>query len=617
VSPNRGSAAYARVKLGAGLRFRFYVLVAIGVLAPAAIVAGVSFVRLGRLDASLLLAREEAAQAVAEHVDEELSRELELLQRIASSSAVNLADGNLEPERELLRQSYRQFHFVGGIFLLDEYGKSLLEEPRRDHDISPPPMLAEVLEVLRSGKPRVTSLLPGSPPRVYALVSVMNWQGRVVGVVGAVIDQSITHDSGMLRHALRGDEGFADVVDTNGVVLASTSRTRVRNPESCQKYVGRLAAARRATSGTCQGCHGPSVVPWVLSFAPLAIAPWGVAVLQPEAQVLATSSALPRDFSMYALGIVLVAGVFAWGAARSVTRPIGLLTEAAERIAGERFEQPIPSLGDDEIGRLGRSLDHMRTSLRDHNAYRARISEELEARVADRTRDLERANVQLREREETRAQLLKTVITAQEDERKRIARELHDDTSQNLAVLVMGLETAIQALRSNGPPPRLEEVKALAVHALEEVHRMIYDLRPSVLDDLGLFSAIRWYADRQLGKRGIAVRCEVSEPEPRLPPAYEIALFRACQEAMNNVARHAQAESVLVQVSVEGGVVRIEIEDDGKGFEPTAPAPTDRAHWGLLGIQERASILGGRARIDSTPGRGTRVEIEVPLPAAV
>ena len=95
-----------------------------------------------------------------------------------------------------------------------------------------------------------------------------------------------------------------------------------------------------------------------------------------------------------------------------------------------------------------------------------------------------------------------------------------------------------------------------------------------------------------------------------------IALFRACQEAMNNVARHAQAESVLVQVSAEDGRVRIEIEDDGKGFDSGAPAPTDRAHWGLLGIQERASILGGRARIDSAPGRGTRVEIEVPLPAA-
>jgi signal transduction histidine kinase len=112
------------------------------------------------------------------------------------------------------------------------------------------------------------------------------------------------------------------------------------------------------------------------------------------------------------------------------------------------------------------------------------------------------------------------------------------------------------------------------------------------------------------------VRCELSEPEPRLPPAYEIALFRVCQEAMNNVARHAAADSVLVQVNVEGEALRIVIEDDGKGFDPDAPPADDRAHWGLLGIQERVQILGGRARVDSSPGSGTRVEIEVPLPRA-
>jgi signal transduction histidine kinase len=257
----------------------------------------------------------------------------------------------------------------------------------------------------------------------------------------------------------------------------------------------------------------------------------------------------------------------------------------------------------------------MRTSLRDLIAYRERYQHELEARVLERTTELARANEQLREREEARARLLHMVITAQEDERKRIARELHDDTSQNLAVLVMGIETAIQAIRSGGPTPRLEEVKALAVHALEEVHRLIHDLRPSVLDDLGLFSAIRWYAERHVATRGIAVRCELpGPPEPRLPAAYEIALFRICQEALNNVIRHAHAESVLIQVNAERGELRIEIEDDGRGFDRSLARADERAHWGLLGIEERAQILGGEARIDSTPGHGTRIDVRVPLP---
>ena len=605
------------VKLGAGLNFRFYVLVAIGVLLPAAIVAVVSFVRLGQLDRSLLRAREEAAEAVAEHIDEEISHDLELLQRIASSAKMRLADGDPEPEKDLLARSYRQFNFVGGVFLLDASGAVVATEPRRDASFAPPATLPEVREVLRTGKPKVTGLHgSGDRPHVYALVSVMDWQGKIVGVVGGLIEQSLPHHSKMLRHALRGADGYADVIDATGTILASTDRKRLRAPVSCQPWLSRLVRERHSSSGRCQGCHGSEVVPWVVAFAPLATAPWGVTVLQPESEVLATSHALPRDFSLYAFVILLVAGAFAWGAARSITRPVGLLTAAAERIAGGLFEPPIPTLGEDEVGRLGRSLEHMRVSLRDLIAYKARLSEELEARVADRTRELARANEQLREREEARASLLKVVITAQEDERKRIARELHDDTSQNLAVLVMGLESAIQALRANGPPPRLEEVKALAVHALEEVHRLIRDLRPSVLDDLGLFSAIRWYAERHLGERGLAVRCEVAEPEPHLPAAWEIALFRMCQEAMNNVLRHAQAESVLVQVGVEDGKLRIEIEDDGRGFDPAAPPPEDRAHWGLLGIGERAEILGGKARIDSSPGNGTRVEIVVPLPDA-
>ena len=111
------------------------------------------------------------------------------------------------------------------------------------------------------------------------------------------------------------------------------------------------------------------------------------------------------------------------------------------------------------------------------------------------------------------------------------------------------------------------------------------------------------------------MRCEFGELR-RLPPELETALFRICQEAMSNVARHAQATAVLVQVGVEGGEVVIDIEDDGKGFDGEAVARREgRRPWGLLGIRERAEILGGVARIDSAPGQGTRVEVRIPLPA--
>ena len=147
----------------------------------------------------------------------------------------------------------------------------------------------------------------------------------------------------------------------------------------------------------------------------------------------------------------------------------------------------------------------------------AELEQVNQARAARRRPDAGAGTERLRERDADRGQLLRKVITAQEDERKRIARELHDETTQSLAVLAMGLEAAQDAIRG-GLTPRLDEVKAVAVRTLEDVHRLILDLRPSVLDDLGLFSAIRWYAQRSLETRDISVRCEFGELAWRLPP---------------------------------------------------------------------------------------------------
>jgi signal transduction histidine kinase len=335
----------------------------------------------------------------------------------------------------------------------------------------------------------------------------------------------------------------------------------------------------------------------------------------------AASEALPTQGSGFwwmvlgflAVQIAVTAG-FARGAARSITQPVAVLTGNAEQIASGALDQPIPDLGEDEVGRLGKSLERMRQNLRRNIDEIGEANARLEERVTARTRELNDANERLREREEARAQLLRKVISAQEDERKRIARELHDETSQGLAVLAMGLEAAQDAIRG-GLTPRLDEVKAVAVRTLDDVHRLILDLRPSVLDDLGLLSAIRWYADRHLGSRGISVRCEFGDVS-RLPPEVETALFRMCQEALTNVARHAQATAVLVQVGAEGDEFVIDIEDDGKGFDQADTSkPDGRRPWGLMGIGERAELLGGKATIDSAPGKGTHVTVRVPLPA--
>ncbi len=600
------------------LQARVFMLLGLGVLGPTAIGATALYHRLQVLDGRQMEGRLHAAAAVAGQLDEELTQSLEALQRAATAHHVDLRDANNEPEKAALREAVLQGHFPAGAFMLDAAGNLLAEVPERgERSLAPPPEAPEVREVLQTGRPAVSGVVGGPlGEHVYAMVPVRDWRGEVSGVAGGVLDPSQHHYTTLLRFLKRFPEGAAEVVDRAGRVVASGEGGRTRGLTECRN-VPVLVAERRSLVERCQACHqGRSGGDYrsVLAVAPLKQAPWGVALRQPEHDVLASSEAFPAGLLGLEVALLCLGAIFAWGAARSVTRPVSALTAAAEKIAGGDLARPVPQAGPDEVGRLAYWLEVMRWSLREMLAYVEQANQKLERRVEERTAELNRVNAELRERETELARLYEKVLTAQEDERKRIARELHDETSQSLAVLVMGLDGAAAAIRA-GQTPRLDEVKALAVRTIEEIHRLILDLRPSVLDDLGLLSAIRWYGERYLQPRGISVRCEFERLERRLPPAFEIAVFRVCQEAMTNIARHAEAETVLVQARAEGSALVIEIEDDGKGFDLAEIARRPgRPHFGLLGIRERVELLGGKLIIDSAPGRGTRLHIEVPLP---
>jgi signal transduction histidine kinase len=618
--------AAAEVREGGGppstgaisLRRRVYLLMAVGVFFPLLLMGTAGFFWLQALDERLVAARLGAASAVAAHLDAELNEDLEVLQRLATAVAP-LDVEEPGPVQRAVREAHHALRHRDVVFVLDRAKRILGEEPPGALSEGPRDVLPLVEEVLAGGRPRLSGAIEGARGAVvYELVPIRSWSGEVVGVAGGTFRPERRDFDRMLRLLPRGASGVADLVDGVGTVVASTERVRVGKRADCARRMVQLAQEKKTVARRCAECHddyGVELRPQQhLTFAAVGSAPWGVVLRQPNREALTTEGALP----WYVVVAVLLAqcglaGVFAWGAARSVTSPVEVLTDHAERIAGGELAHPIPDLGSDEIGRLGASLEKMRQNLADLIANVAEVNAQLEQRVAERTRELAVANAQLREREEMRSQLLRLVITAQEDERKRIARELHDETTQDLAVLAMGIDAARDAYRG-GMAPRLDEVKALAVRTLEGVHRLILDLRPSVLDDLGLLSAVRWYADRALEARGVSVRCEFGEL-PRLPPEMETALFRICQETMSNVARHAQATAVLVQVGVEGGQVVIDIEDDGKGFDPNAAQrPDGRKHWGLMGIRERAEILGGVATVESEPGQGTHVVVRIPLP---
>jgi|CXWK01.1.fsa_nt_gi signal transduction histidine kinase len=217
-----------------------------------------------------------------------------------------------------------------------------------------------------------------------------------------------------------------------------------------------------------------------------------------------------------------------------------------------------------------------------------------------------------------RGELLHRVVSAQEAERQRIARELHDGTGQTLTALGLGLAAAADRLDSDPEAVRrqLADMKTMNAQVLQEVHNVIADLRPSILDNLGLLPALRGHIRTFEQRTGIQAQLLTQGKSARLKPDIETTVFRIVQEALTNVVRHAGAGSVLVQVVFGESDVRLSVDDDGRGFDVVGAlaAADGRAAWGLLGIQERASLVGGTAEIDSRPGQGTTVRVAIPDP---
>ena len=220
--------------------------------------------------------------------------------------------------------------------------------------------------------------------------------------------------------------------------------------------------------------------------------------------------------------------------------------------------------------------------------------------------DLQRKEIQ-------RGELLARVINAQEEERKRIARDLHDGPVHSISMVSLRLgglaeqkSAGLRWMRES-----VKEVRATMLTALEELRRIIYDLRPSSLDDLGLGPALRAYGKSHLEANGIRFVWQAGGLPQHLAPPVQTALFRIVQEGINNIARHAKAHTARVSLTCVDGHIVVEIEDDGVGFSPQEAL--DRGGVGLLGMQERATLLGGNFRVESRPGQGARLRVQAPI----
>jgi signal transduction histidine kinase len=256
-----------------------------------------------------------------------------------------------------------------------------------------------------------------------------------------------------------------------------------------------------------------------------------------------------------------------------------------------------------------------------------RARDELEAKVAERTEELSRVNETLkaevaehRKVDAERGQLLKRLVTAQEEERRRISRELHDQMGQYLSAMMLRLKTLQPLVEGQEAAlSGLQKLEELNGKLVDEVHHLAWELRPAALDDLGLHTVLQNYTEKWSERSGIAVDFHSGGlGRQRLPPDVETTVYRIVQESLTNVLKHAEARRVSVIVERRRDHLLVIIEDDGRGFEveEVSRAQGPGGGLGLLGMRERVALVGGALSLDSSPGWGTTARVRIPVPPA-
>lgn len=215
-----------------------------------------------------------------------------------------------------------------------------------------------------------------------------------------------------------------------------------------------------------------------------------------------------------------------------------------------------------------------------------------------------------KEAEAVQRELSQQLLNVQEEERRAIARELHDEIGQSLTAIKVGLQTA----KHLGTPETLDDALRLTETVLSQVRELSLNLHPRLLEDLGLTAALRWYASEQAKRGGLELSCDIRLDNVTLAPDLNITIYRIVQEALTNILRHAQAKSVLLSLVTQHGSLTLRVKDDGRGIAPTLLTnPLTKESIGLVSMRERAKLQGGRLELHAAPGQGTEVVATFPL----
>jgi signal transduction histidine kinase len=556
------------------------------------------------------------AEIIADYIESSLQNNLNRLYDISLSGDVDLKDNDWEPENKALETAYKYSLFTDGVFLLDKDGNELLTYPPHDEYFQNLSYINIVNQVLLEGRPAISNVFTLEPIKekvIFMMVPLRDRENNVVGVAGGVLNPSYPFINQILRSVKIGRDSYIEVVDRNEVVIASHDPSNVLRHHDLEGELSNMIKEGRP--GIRQYRHGFSRADTggknydMLAVVPLKIAPWGVVVGEAENELFAPAKRLEKNFLVLVIIFIFTSIVFAVGMSKSIVRPLRSLISATNRIAAGDLSKPVGNLGSDEILKLSSSFDDMRKRLAESLESIQSYNAELEHRVAVRTE-------QIRKSQQRVEHLLKKVISSEEEERKRIARGLHDEILQDLSAFLIKLDICrLDPGRVNAE--KIDDMKSIIVKTLDDIHNVIQNMRPLILDDFGLEAAIVWLLDKHLGAKGIDYYIGVDKfTKKRFAARVEITLFRIAQESIINIARHADAKNVLIALTADERWVSVCIEDDGRGFDAheILKHPVEsRRGLGVLGMMERASLTDGKLLVHSVPGEGTRISVRVPL----
>lgn len=557
------------------------------------------------------------ATIIGKYFDYILETNLTRLYDISISGKIDFKDNDWETERKALRTAYEYSIFTDRIFLTDLQGNVVMTYPHQEGRKVNLLNIPYVSRALSEGKPVISDVYTIEPTQrkvIFALVPLKNKEGTIIGIAGGEINPTSYIFTQVIKSVSAGPSTNIELVDSHGTIIASNDPKRILTSSDHNKFLGNLIIQKKSSVGTCHRCHTEEASQTtrtsdMLAFAPLSTAPWGVSVREPQDIVFSPSTTLRRGFFILSVISVITALLLGIGLSRGIVRPVESLINATQRIAKGNLSEPVTVSSRDEIGILAKSFDIMRMKLSDSLESIRRHNIELEHRVQERTQ-------QIRQSRQKVESLLKKIISSQEEERKRIARGLHDEILQDLSAFLIKLDIC-KLYPEQLTTEKLEEMRAIALKSLDDIHHLIQNLRPSVLDDLGLGAAVKWLLDKNLNEKGIQYYLTIdAEMDERFDPRVEITLFRIIQEAIINISRHAKAENVIVVLRAQDHSVLVDIEDDGEGFDVHSMLryTSDGGRGlGLLGMKERTSLLDGKLEICSAPGSGTKISVKVPL----